>query len=521
MFCESEYKDCYLREGLNFLVEVSHIVARSEDLHKSLESLLDGLCKFLSAQYSIITVLDAGKDRIVIAAAYGLTQKEKNRGVYQRGEGVIGRVVETAEAAVIPDVAKSKEFLNRTGLYNSKDAGRPLAFLCVPICLKNGLTGTLSIHKRHDNRKNFSHDLSYLHVFAAFISQHLAIRRHHIEEMDELRNENAARRNAASQKPDNIIGNSAPMRDVYELVQKVARTDTTVMIRGESGVGKELIAEAIHRAGNRADKPFIRVNCSALPENLIESELFGHEKGSFTGADATKQGRFEAANGGTIFLDEVGDLPLSMQVKLLRVLQQRQFERLGSTKTISVNVRIITATNRKLEDMMEKGDFRGDLYYRIHVFPVYIPPLRDRKADIPLLVDHFIERFNRRNGITISRISGAALDLLMLYDWPGNIRELENVIERASILTADNVIHSSNLPPALRAPDTPQYSRQDSLDAVLARVEKQMILNTLIEMNGSITKAAARLGVTERILGLRLKRYGIAPQRYKHFSVPL
>ncbi|MDR3127263.1 MAG: sigma 54-interacting transcriptional regulator [Tannerellaceae bacterium] len=517
MFCEREHKDCYVRTGLDFLVEVSRIISRSEDLYKSLESLLAELCKFLGAQYSIITILDSGSDRIVIGAAYGLTQKEKNRGIYHVGEGVIGRVVETGEPAVIPDVSKSKEFLNRTGLHTPKEKGFSLAFLCVPIRLKNGMTGTLSIHKLHEDQKDFAYELSYLYVFGTFISQHVAIRRRHIEEMDELRNENTSLRNSNALRPDNIIGNSAAMRDVYELVQKVAQTDTTVMIRGESGVGKELIAEAIHKASARSGKPFVKVNCSALPENLIESELFGHEKGSFTGADSTKQGRFEAADGGTIFLDEVGDVPLSMQVKLLRVLQQRQFEHLGSTKTISVNVRIITATNRKLEDMMEKGDFRGDLYYRIHVFPVYVPPLRERKADIPLLVDHFIDRFNRRNGIPIKRITGGALDMLMMYSWPGNIRELENVIERATILSTDGVIHSYNLPPSLQTASATETAHVGTLEAVLARVEKQMIIDTLIEMNGSITKASAQLGVTERIMGLRLKRYEIAPHQYKHF----
>jgi Nif-specific regulatory protein len=515
MKCEREQKECYVRMGLDFLVEVSRIISRSEDIYKSLESLLGELCKFLGAEYSIITILDRGRGQIVIGASYGLTQKERERGVYQVGEGVIGRVVETGEEAVIGDVTKSKEFLNRTGVWRGRGEGKKLAFLCVPIRMKNGIEGTLSIHKEHEGQEEWGEELRYMDVFGVFISQHVSIRRRHIEEMEELRKENRSLREREGLRPENIIGNSGVMRDVYELVQKVAATDTTVIIRGESGVGKELIAEAIHKASSRRGKPFVKVNCSALPENLIESELFGHEKGSYTGADSRKEGRFEAANGGTIFLDEVGDVPLSMQVKLLRVLQEREFEHLGSTKTIKVDVRIITATNRKLEEMMERGEFRGDLYYRIHVFPVYIPSLRERKADIPLLVDHFIGRFNEQRGVEIKRITGGALDMLMMYSWPGNIRELENVIERATILSNDGVIHSYNLPPSIQTAVSTESAHKGTLEAVLSRVEKQMIIDTLIEKKGNITKAAEQLGATERVMGLRLKRYGIEAGQYK------
>jgi Nif-specific regulatory protein len=515
MFCEREQKDCYAETGLTFLVEISDVISHSEDLYQSLETVLAKLCRFLGARYSIITILDSGCDRIIIGAAHGLTQAEKNRGIYGIGEGVIGRVVETGQPAVIADVSRSKEFLNRTGIHLPEADGAPLAFLCVPVLLKNGVTGTLSIHKLHEGRSDFAYELGYLNVVGMFISQHVAIRRRHIEEIDELRRENTSLRNGSALRPDNIIGNSAAMRNVYELVRKVAPADATVMIRGESGVGKELIAEAIHKASPRAGGPFVKVNCSALPESLVESELFGHEKGSFTGAESARKGRFEAAHGGTVFLDEVGDVPLSMQVKLLRVLQEKQFERLGSAKTITVDVRIITATNRNLEDMIEQNLFREDLYYRINVFPIYVPPLRERKADIPLLVDHFIEQFNRRNATAIKRITGGALDMLMMYSWPGNIRELENLIERATILSSDGVIHSYNLPPSVQTAAATGTAHRGTLESVLARVEKQMIIDTLIEMKGSITKAAAHLGITERIMGLRLKRYDIAPHQYR------
>jgi Nif-specific regulatory protein len=319
-------------------------------------------------------------------------------------------------------------------------------------------------------------------------------------------------------KPDNIIGNSSLMRDLYQLIERVSPTGTTVMIRGESGVGKELIAEAIHNASARAGKPFVRVNCSALPETLIESELFGHEKGSFTGANNAHVGRFEMANGGTIFLDEIGDVPLFIQVKLLRVIQQKQIERIGGSKTIDIDVRIITATNRNLEEMMKNNTFREDFYYRINVFPIYVPTLRERKADITILTDHFINKINKQNGMTVKRITGGALDMLMMYSWPGNIRELENVIERAMIMTTDNVIHSYNLPPSLQTGVSSGTVDKGSLALVLGKVEKQLLIDSLIANRGNIFKSGLQLGITERVMGLRVKRYGINVQSYKHLS---
>jgi Nif-specific regulatory protein len=305
------------------------------------------------------------------------------------------------------------------------------------------------------------------------------------------------------------------MREVYKLIRTVAPTNASVIIRGESGVGKELIAEAIHNASKRAGMPFIKVNCSALPENLIESELFGHEKGSFTGADGQRKGRFELADKGTIFLDEIGDLPMLTQIKLLRVIQQREFDRIGGTKTIKTDVRIIAATNRNLEHLMKENLFRDDLYYRINVFPIYVPALRERKNDIPILVDYFITKYNKINSSHILRISSSAIDLLMLYYWPGNIRELENCIERAAILSMDGVIRSNNLPPTLQTAESSHTERTTTLDKVLEDVEKQMIIDTLVTTKGNLAKAAVIMGVTERILGLRIKKYDIDARRYK------
>jgi Nif-specific regulatory protein len=305
------------------------------------------------------------------------------------------------------------------------------------------------------------------------------------------------------------------MQEVYAQVAQVARTNTTVLIRGESGTGKELIARAIHYNSLRADQPFIKVSCAALPESLIEAELFGYEKGAFTGAYTRKKGRFELADRGTLFLDEVGDLPLSVQVKLLRVLQEREFERLGGTETIKVDVRLIAATNRDLEQAMREGTFREDLYYRLNVFTIFLPPLRERKSDIPLLADHFLEKYARLHGKDIRRISTPAIDMLMSYHWPGNVRELENCIERAVLVCEGSVIHSHHLPPTLQTAEASGTVPRLSLGEAVAAYEKDLILDALKTTRGNISRAARLLNTTKRILGYKVKKYGINPRRFK------
>lgn len=516
MFCTKVNRACYADTDLAFLVKISNIIAHSDDIYKDMELLLSELCQFLGAQYSMITIVDRNNEQILISSAYGLTSEEKRRGVYKIGEGIIGEVVRTEKPIVIPDISKSDKFLNKTRL--KLEENQVMAFLCVPIIIKSEITGTLSIHKIHQDIADFSPELKFLNIVGMLIGKNVSIRRKQIEELAELRKENSRLKGEKSFKPDNIIGNSSLMHDLYGLIERVAPTNSSVMIRGESGVGKELIAEAIHNASSRASKPFIKVNCSALPETLIESELFGHEKGAFTGASSSHPGRFEMANGGTIFLDEIGDVPQSIQVKLLRVLQQRQLERVGGTKTIDVDVRIITATNRNLEDMIRKNEFREDFYYRINVFPIFVPSLRERRADIPILIDHFIHKLNRRNGTDIKRVTSSALDMLMMYSWPGNIRELENVIERAMIISTDSVIHSYNLPPTLQTGVSSDTVGRGTLRNVLAKVEKQIIIDTLIATKGNMSKAALQLGVTERIMGLRIKVYDLNISQYKHLS---
>jgi Nif-specific regulatory protein len=312
-----------------------------------------------------------------------------------------------------------------------------------------------------------------------------------------------------------LVGTSDAMRIVYEMVDQVAPSDATVLITGESGTGKELVAAEIHRASRRAEGPLVKVNCAALPESIIESELFGHEKGAFTGAVNQRKGRFELAHGGSIFLDEIGELSPQVQVKLLRVLQEREIERIGGSSTVKVDVRVIAATNRNLEDELRAGRFREDLYYRLNVFPIRVPPLRERKSDIVLLADHFSEKYAERNGKLIRRISSPALDLLTSYHWPGNVRELENCIERAVILSTDKVIHSYHLPPSLQSAQSTNTEPTTTLDAALSRLEKELIVEALKIADGNMAAAARRLGITERQMGLRVHHYGINWKLYR------
>lgn len=315
--------------------------------------------------------------------------------------------------------------------------------------------------------------------------------------------------------PSNMIGKSKSIREVYKLIHQVSASETTVLILGESGVGKELVANAIRCESNRAKKPFIKINCAALPETLLESELFGHEKGSFTGALSLKKGKFEQAEGGTILLDEIGDISPAIQIKLLRVLQEREFQRIGGVRTLHCNVRIIAATNKNLEDMVAEGSFRLDLYYRLNVFPILVPSLRDRKVDIIPLADHFLAKYEKIAQKEIHRITKTAIDLMIRYHWPGNIRELENCMERAVLLTTDGDIHSHHLPPSMQLAHKHTNKNKGSLRDTLYLVEKAMICDELKRSNGNMAEAARQLGLTERMMGLRVKKFELDPKSFK------
>jgi Nif-specific regulatory protein len=313
----------------------------------------------------------------------------------------------------------------------------------------------------------------------------------------------------------NLVGTSGPMRQVQEQVAQVARANTTVLLRGESGTGKELIAHAIHYDSPRSKRPFVKVSCAALPHDLIESELFGHEKGAFTGAHAAKKGRFELASSGTLFLDEIGELPPATQVKLLRVLQEREFERVGGTESLRVNIRLIAATNKDLEKAIAADEFREDLYHRLNVFTIFVPPLRDRKSDILLLADHFLEKVAREHHKPVRRISTPAIDMLASYHWPGNVRELANVIERAVVVCDAGVVHAHHLPPTLQTAEASGTTLTMTLAQTLAAVEKDALQDALKSARGNRAKAARLLGATERVFNYRVRKYGIDWRRFR------
>jgi formate hydrogenlyase transcriptional activator len=319
---------------------------------------------------------------------------------------------------------------------------------------------------------------------------------------------------------DGIVGESATLKAVLEEVQLVAPTDSTVLILGETGTGKELIARAIHARSNRSRRPFIRVNCAAIPHSLIASELFGHEKGAFTGALQRRLGRFEAANHGTIFLDEIGELPTETQIALLRVIQEREFERLGSSQPISVDVRIIAATNRDLKAAVMAGTFRQDMFYRLNVFPIQMPSLRERVDDIPLLVDYLIERYAKKAGKRVSKIKEGTIEMLQAYEWPGNVRELQNVIERAVILCAGDTLSVSE---NWLKPMTPRLSGLTApLVATLADREREVIEAALADSQGRISGpsgAAAKLGIPRQTLDSKIASLQISKSRFKHQSI--
>jgi Nif-specific regulatory protein len=417
----------------------------------------------------------------------------------------------------VPRVSHEPMFLNRAGERKNLHK-QDRTFICVPVVINRKAVGSLGVDLHFKSDRDYDRELHFLQVVASMIAQAINISHLVESEKDRLRDENEHLRGELRERYDfsNIIGHSSRMRQVYEQVTQVAPANTSVLIRGESGTGKELIAHAIHYNSVRAKRPFVKVSCAALPETLIEAELFGHEKGAFTGADARKKGRFELADGGTLFLDEIGDLSLTTQVKLLRVLQEREFDRLGGTTTIKANVRLITATNRDLETAIADGSFREDLYYRLNVFSIFVPPLRERRDDVLLLADYFSEKYARENHKPIKRISTPAIDMLASYHWPGNVRELENAIERAVLVCEGQVIHGYHLPPTLQTAEASGTMARVSLSEAVDSFERDMLMDALKTARGNRARAAKLLGTTERIMRYKVKKYAIDCNRFRN-----
>jgi len=424
-------------------------------------------------------------------------------------------VAESGRPAIVPRVSGEPGFLHRAAGRN--DRQEEVTFICVPILLDQSTAGTLAIEMQVAPERDAERMVKVLRIAAAMISQGLRIQRLIDLERQRLVEENTQLREELRERYEfnNIVGNSGPMRQVYEQVAQVVGTTATVLVRGESGTGKELIAHALHHHSPRAGKPFVRVNCAALPETLVESELFGYERGAFTGAHARRKGRFEQADGGTLFLDEIGELSPATQAKLLRVIQEREFERLGGNQTVAVDVRLITATSKDLEKALADGAFREDLYYRLNVFTICVPPLRERKSDVLLLADHFVEKYARVHSRNIKRISTPAIDMMMSYHWPGNVRELENTIERAILVADGDVIHGHHLSPTLQTAEASGTVVSRSLSEAVGAFESNLIQDALKSTRGNRARAARLLSTTERILNYKVRRYGIDPGRFR------
>ncbi len=503
-------------EEVTLLYEISEALNEHLDLKKALYKVLGILSNAMGMLRGTITLLHPFRDEINIEVAHGLSRTAMQRGKYKLGEGITGRVIQSGKAVAIPKISEEPLFLDRTASRKSRNH-QELSFICVPVKRGNQVIGAFSVDRLYDPSYSLKNGEKLMSVIATMLARHVAnLETIHLEK-EHLREENKRLRNELEDRfrITDIVGNSNKMREVYQMITQVSKSSATVLIRGESGTGKELVASSIHYNSPRSKGPFVKVNCAALPANLIESELFGHEKGAFTGAIKQKLGKFELANKGTIFLDEIGSVGLDVQASLLRVLQEKAFERVGGHKTITVDVRIIAATNKNLEEAVDRESFRHDLYYRLNVFPIYMPPLRERKTDILLLADYFLEKYAKENHKDVRRLSTPAIDMLMEYHWPGNVRELENCMERAVLLCEERVINSYHLPPTLQTGTETDSLPSLSLDDAVANLEREMIVDALKNARGNITSATKLLKTTVRKFSYKAQKYGIDFRHYR------
>jgi Nif-specific regulatory protein len=503
---------------MEMLYQISQAAAtRPHTVSELLMEVLDVMETELGVSRGTFTLRNPDTDIFVIEASRGLTPEEEKRGQYKLGEGVTGEVARGSKSALIPDITKDPRFLNRT---KSRATDKQTAFICVPIIHKKKVIGTMSIDLTiTSDLEELSRYQRFLELVANILAEAVASIREELEEREGLLSENERLRRQLGERyrMHNIIGNCSAMRSVYEQIVQVADSTATVLIRGESGTGKELVARAVHYGSERRNNAFVSVNCAALPENLIESELFGHEKGAFTSAIRTRVGRFELADGGTIFLDEIADMSPKLQVKLLRVLQEHKFERIGGAKTLSVDIRVITATNKNLRHAVQEGRFREDLFYRLNVIPVTVPPLRERRTDIPLLVGHFLKRFKETKGGGVQGIDPDAMEKMVHYAWPGNIRELENIIERMVILADGDILTMEDLPGRISEakPPTPSGAvprvTEDGVDfnQMVEDFENQLIEQALELAGGVKNQAAKLLNLNRTTLVEKMKKKGM------------
>lgn len=497
---------------LSVVNEVSKVLSGELPVEEALGEILKVLYSFWDVPYSFVALSDQSGRFLKIVKAFGLSDEEVERGIFKKGEGITGKVFKRSIPVVVSDIDSNPAFLNKTKIKDKLKGDETL--IAVPVRSGGDTLGVLVIFKRFSKGESVERCVETLMIVGTMLGMFCKLNERLEKEKREWEEERRilTEELQKSFNVEGMVGKSEAFLKTLELVRKVAPTDSTVLLTGESGTGKSMIAKAIHFLSPRKDKPFITVNCGAIPENLLEAELFGYEKGAFTGAYTSKKGKFELANGGTLFLDEIGDMPLSLQVKLLRVLQDKEIERLGGEKVIKVDVRIVAATNKSLEDLVKEGKFREDLYYRLNVVPIRVPPLRERKEDIPLLVDYFLNKYNRQHKKNV-RLTAKALDALIAYDWPGNIRELENTIQRIVVIH-EGVVDLRDLPADIVSPLKDVGDDLVDLPAQIEATEREKIIQALEKTGYVKSRAAKLLGYTLRQLDYRIKKYKIPIKKF-------
>lgn len=501
---------------LSTLKTIQETLKRDTPLEESLNILLKTLARDMEYVRAFMVIMDPKTENLKLSLTYSPAQAEDV--TYSPGRGIIGRVFDSGESITIPRLSDDPEFLNKA-FGRSEEELRKLGFICVPV--KNlrsendtEVIGALSVDVPLIPADDMDAHRQFLEVVAGIIAGHVAQLQEEMATQNHLLTQGLMASSADAPTPKDFVAASKAMRLVLRQANQVAPSRATALLRGESGTGKELLAEAIHSASPRADKPLIKLNCAALPSELIESELFGHQKGAFTGAFQTKRGLFEVADQGTLFLDEIGELSMDAQAKVLRAIQEKEIQRVGSEQSITVDVRLICATHQPLEELLEKGKFREDLYYRINVFPVFIPPLKERREDILPLAEHFLTDFTDEYGKEVKRISTPAIELLTMYHWPGNVRELKNCMERAVLLCEEQVIRTYHLPPTLQSAESSATGTSLSFGEAVAKFEQELLVDSLKKSGGNMLQAARDLRVSYRIVNYKVKKYNIDVKKY-------
>jgi Nif-specific regulatory protein len=520
---------------IKILYDIVLMLSNTTDILESIEKSMRILKHNSYLERCTLFLASDDAKTLELHSSIDLTPQQKKMALYKIGEGATGLAAQSCEPVVIENVHNNINYLNKMGQLNTNS----ISYIAVPIIQDESLFGVISANIATTGVLNFDDIVRMLTIVGSLFGGTLATQKKYAKEKETLSDLKTYYKQELldEHKFENIIGNSTKMQQVFSMLETVSPSDATILVRGETGTGKELIATAVHNLSKRKNEPFIKLNCAAISETLLESELFGHEKGAFTDAKEMRKGRFELADGGTLFLDEIGDVSPALQVKLLRLLQEQEFERVGGTKTIKTNVRLVAATNRNLEEMVKKGEFREDLFYRLNVIPINLPPLRERYEDVKLLTEYYLKKFMKEHKKKME-FSKEALEILLDYPWPGNIRELQNTMERIVLICPDGIIMPEMLNHVLPfnyqktymqqevvtqqptkqeempVQNTPQESLYEQPSSIITNkslheMEKESIIQALLDNRGIQTKAAAQLGMTARQIGYKIKKYEI------------